>query len=391
MKRITTKNLTSLNLTLAALALVHGTDTVAATRLYIPTPSGYSCDVIDINNDGRATGDCKTVQGNSRVWMAEKFGALVLLPALPDGKDCKVLAIGNDGTISGNCHDSDGVAFGTLWNPPYTVATKLAPLRGLFQDPANPDDVSTKAVANNNLGFVVGQSIDKNGRSTATMWTPGNPASPMTVSTPRDDCQSAAINDELAPDAPRVALNCNDASGQSIAKVAHKDYSGFIAVNLIVPENFSSCQVRAVNNSNRYVGGCNSAHNKTMVTFWNSPNQNPDVLDLHSFTSSVLGVAVNSRGNIAFEYRDLGGTLNPGYWGPSGYLNLIAVPEKQTYGRVRRLSDDNVLLLNKENDGADVAGNIVPPSPIEVTFVGGGRHSRLNAISSNGAFMAEMQ
>ncbi|MHC8326847.1 hypothetical protein [Pseudomonas sp. LB1P83] len=392
MKWSTTKNLTSLNAILATFALAYGAETIAATTLQVRMPKEFSsCEVIDINNYNRAVGNCTAPDGAVIVWRSDAVVGPIFLPSLVQGQDCKVLGIGIDGTVSGNCKEKDGQWFGTIWKHPYNHATKLEPLRRLLQDPVNPDDVSTKAVAYNNSGFVVGQSIDKNGRATASMWTPIDAKNPMTVSTPRDNCQAVAINDQMAPDAPRVALNCTDNAGQGIAKIAYKDISGFIAIKMNVPPTYSSCQIRAVSNSNRYVGGCVSATNKTMATYWDWSNPEPQVLDLQNFTSSVVGVAVNSSGNIGLEYRDLNGIPNPGFWHPQDVaINIVTAPKGQTFGQVRSLSDNNVLLLRKENDGREVDGSVVGSKPAEFTMVGGGKSGGVAAISPNGEFMAEM-
>jgi len=392
MKRKIIKNLTSLNAILAAFALAYGTDTMATTNLQIRMAKEFSsCEVIDINNYKRAVGNCTASNGAVIVWSSDNITGSIVLPSLVQGQDCRVLGIGIDGTVSGNCKETNGLEFGTIWKPPYTVATKLEPLRSIFQDQRNPDDVSTKAVAYNNSGFVVGQSIDKNGRATATMWTSVDAKTPMTVSTPRDNCQAVAINDQMAPDAPRVALNCRDEAGKGVAKIAYRDISGFIAVNVNVPANYSSCEIRAVNNANRYVGSCVSSNNKPMATYWDGENSEPKVLDLHNFMSSVVGVAVNSSGNIALDYQTLDGTPNPGFWHPQDIaINIVTAPKGQTYGRVKRVSDNNVLLLKKENDGRKVVGNIVGSEPPEFTMVGGGEPSPFTAISPNGEFMAEV-
>ncbi|MDR6915530.1 hypothetical protein J2X66_002398 [Pseudomonas sp. 3296] len=392
MKQNTTENLTSLNLILATFVLAYGTDAIAAKTLQIHMAKDVSsCEVIDINNYQRAVGNCTASNGAVIVWRSDDIGS-VILPSLEQGQDCKVLGIGIDGTISGNCKEKNGLEFGTIWKPPYTVATKLEPLRSILQDQKNPDDVSSQAVAYNNSGFVVGQSLDKNGRATASMWTSIDAKNPMTVSTPRDNCQAVAINDQMAPDVPRVALNCSDDAGQGIARIAYRDLSGFIAVKVNAPPTYTSCQIRAVSNAGRYVGGCVSANKKTMATYWDWSNPEPHVLDLHNFTSSVVGVAVNNIGNIALDYRDLGGTPNPGYWHPQDIaINIVTAPKGQTYGRIKRISDNNVLLLRKENDGQKVVGDVVGSEPPEFTMVGGGEFGGVTAISPNGEFMAEIK
>lgn len=356
---------------------------------------------IDINHSGITVGNSKpaSTTANNIPWVADgaAHGAQTELAALAIGQPCSVWAVSNNGKIVGDCRDASNSHFGVVWEAasPGTVPTKLDPLPATLLIPLlRPKDVATEGVAINDQGDVAGSSYDANGRGTVVFYATGS-GSPERVSGWGDNCTVADLNLPTTG-AQQIALNCPNSAGNTTARVAEKTGLSYTMTDLALPTGATNCIVNSANKALSFVGTClypNSAVNVAKSAYWSSKTATPLVLTLSS-GSKNMPVNFTDAGLVLVAQNTADGRNQYMTWQPAPIpipiITIITFPSGIVWGEAGVIVNGNVVGLNiltsdQYTQGCTwtaTAGTVCLPS------IGGGKNSRVTAVSKNGAYMA---
>lgn len=314
--------------------------------------AGLQCAADAINNDGVAVGTCIPASGSGAEvpWIALTAGTQTPLSTLAGGQPCSTNGIANNGVIIGSCTSASGNAFAVIWSAsaPDHAPIALSPLPGLL---GLLPDVSTGATGYNQVGAVMGVSINAAGVGTAVLWPNGN-STPIMVSSEGDSCVPADVND-TSSFAPPVALDCSNAAGTMTAKIARPTglLGSYVATPLPIPSGSTYCTVSAINNNNQALGTChNPAPDVPRAAFWPTFSSQPTTLNALSGNPRNVGMFLNNQGHVVFGYQDADGHGNVGFWNPSTNITTLIPPltgGKQTSATA--FGDNDLVLLVSEN------------------------------------------
>ncbi|HWX01549.1 hypothetical protein [Collimonas sp.] len=361
----------------------------AATLTSEGHAAGAQCGASGVNNTGVVTGSCNPGNGTGAAvaYVSATLGAETTLPAIATGQTCGAGGITNSGVIVGRCADANDNVFAVTWNAnaPTNPPTLLNPLPGLL---GLGEDVSTGATGFDQLGAVIGESVSPTGTATAVLWPAGS-SSAIAVSSPGDNCGATDVNNTLVNGEPSVALNCPNAKGTNIAKIAQYTPLGYEARPLPLPQSYSYCTVAGINNSLQAVGTCHTlAPDKPATAFWSTITSAPTMLTL---VGNPINAAqfINNRGHVIFSYQTSTGQSDSGYWDPvTGVVKTIPDLLGGTRAGVAGFADNDTAVVNSDdaNETVEAAMWTFANGTVPIGFEGGGVASALSAISENGQY-----
>lgn len=341
-----------------------GLTTPAYAQTVYPDPSGQKqCATDDINDSNGVVGTCTpaSVSGPAVATYAATPGTTpTVLQALVSGQDCGATGLADSNIIIGSCLDANNRPFGVIWTSPTHAPTVLSPLPALKGALTQLiADVTSTATAYNPNGAVVGESTSGGGVDTAVLWPAGtgSGSSMIVVSTYGDNCQAVDVNAALIHGLPSVALDCpliptGSNPGPMIGKIAENNalHGGYALYPLELPAGATYCTASAINDALQVMGTCHfTAPDDPQTAFWTSPTSAP-VLLVVSGSARNGGAAMNSSGNIAFDYQDSSGKGQAGFWNTSSHtVTLISDLSGGSRCSVAGLGDNDTVTLNCEN------------------------------------------
>ncbi|NII07972.1 hypothetical protein [Luteibacter anthropi] len=376
--------------------------------------SGAQCVAVDINDTGTAAGVCTPGSVNLPTvpWIA-MAGAEVSLTVPVAGKACGVSGISNSGSVIGQCDYGNNQFYAVTWAGSGASPLKLAPLSGLL---GLASDVSSRATAYNDQGFVGGQSVGAAPavNSTAVVWAP-NSATATQVSSAGDNCVLSDVQSGGSGN-PTVVVNCPTTPllGTTITnqpKVATWTGVGYTMTVLpnpplpagAPPANVEQCMASSINASGQVLGTCRyDAPPRSRAVRWSGSPLVGQALTLAAGGNPVLtvGAAMNDAGHVVYAYQDVNGKSGVGYWEPGTGKQLL-VPRISPGGPGVQAnsivlagfgSNDRIVINGETGDGHIAAASIDPtsasPSLIVEPLLSGGSNEIATAVSKSGAVAA---
>ncbi|WP_421553698.1 hypothetical protein [Pseudomonas yamanorum] len=363
-------------------------NTAWAALTPITPADGKQCRAASINNSTVVVGNCTSGDAliPSQPWVAATPTNAVILPRLAPAQPCTAAMISNAGWIAGDCGSPSGANFGVTWNANDLAAgiIKLQPrsgLIGLFPD------ISTRTVAMNQRGGVLGSSLNQSGVSTVVLWAAGK-STPQDVSSPGDNCRGVDINFTLFNGRPTAALNCPNANGTMTGKIARHNGLLYVATALPKPTGALTCVATAINDSVQVIGGCQYASAPfSRAVFWASPTSTP--VAVPTLNNSVsIATLLNNAGKVVVAYEDADGNGSTALWDTTG--NSVTLVPAFTTGVGSSgvaLADNGTLLVMGANSATDTQSATWDPvnGLQSLGFYNGGLNTMIDVISQDGS------
>lgn len=387
---------------LSAMALlvasIHAPGATAASLTSLGHNAGAQCGASDVNDGGIAAGACSApnATGPTVAWVANGSGGEFSLAPLATGRSCAADGINNNGLVVGGCVDASGVGFAVTWTAPGTTVVKLLPQPGLLGLGA---DVGTTPAAFNEHGDIAGSSISGAENSTSVIWKAGS-TTPVTVSSPGDNCVPVDIAEPVGTANPEVVLDCPNGAGVTKAVVATATgLLGAYAMTTLAPAPGASyCVAQSINASLRIMGTCVFPTAPTSrVAFWQSSSTTAVAppITYNGVAIKTAGAFLNDLGNIVFEYQTTDGKSNAAYMAinASGTVTALAALPALSPGTTVHATgfgaNDLVVVLGHNAADHMQAAVWNPASPAvlsPVPLFGGGPSNALLAASKSGSY-----
>jgi uncharacterized membrane protein len=378
-------------------ASIHAPGAAAASLTNLGHNAGAQCMASDVNDSGIAAGACSAPNGTGPTvaWVANGSGGEFALAPLATGRSCSASGISNNGLVIGGCVDASGVGFAVTWAAPGTTVVKLLPQSGLLGLGA---DVSTEAAAFNDHGDIAGSSNSGAANSTAVIWKAGS-TTPVTVSSPGDNCVPVDIAEPVGTANPEVVLDCPNGTGVTKAVVATPTglLGAYLMTTLAPAPGASYCVAQSINVSLRIMGSCIFPTAPTSrVAFWQPPSTTAVALSItyNGVAVNTSGAFLNDLGNIVFEFQTVDGKSNAAYMAinAGGTVTAIdAIPVLATGRTVHATgfgASDLVVVVghNADDHMQSAVWNPVFPAVLSPVppFSGGGPSNALLAVSKSG-------
>lgn len=356
---------------------------------------GDVCRSRDVNDHGQAIGTCRNENGDFVAAYWRNGQVPVALQTLETDGECDAVSIGNDGTISGNCQQGQyGERFPVRWN----VANPSAAPQKLGSASNHTKSV---AIVANNVGVIVGSSLNNNGALRAVAWLAGErnpitlpelgPLPPLLPSS--NGCRPTAVSDDLEP---MIAGVCSLRAGGTVAVKWSPSTLAYRIDELVRLPQGSNCQAVAINGRGQVAGTCQTATGDYAAVRWNPDGRSLTYLRNVVFISSVVqqlqSVDMNELGTVIGHYSTDQGLSRSFIWSPTGNPGTEYGRDIGTLGGYRthaRSIADNGVVIGSAQDGvgATRAFRWTVAGIASLGTLPGGLTSSADAISDGGAYV----